>query len=123
MKQKNKITAQLLAAYAEGKVSKAERDAVRQYLAEHPEQMETVMLMMDQDSELGLVKGGKNGDKTTLSDAFGSLVKATSGGVMLNSAAFAPCILPKTIKTSKSPKVVKSGFKHRLDDFLDEIDS
>lgn len=118
-----KITDQLLAAYAEGKVSKAERDAVRQYLAEHPEKMETVMLVMDKDSELGLVKGGKNGDNATLSDSFGSLVKTALGGVMLNSAAFAPCILPNTIKTDKSPKVVKSGFKRRLDDFLDEIDS
>lgn len=46
------ITNQLLAAYAEGNVSNEERNAVRQYLTEHPDQLETVMMMMDEDFEL-----------------------------------------------------------------------
>jgi hypothetical protein len=48
------ITNELLAAYAEGKVSESERDAVRQYLATHPEQLETVMIMMDEDLDIPL---------------------------------------------------------------------
>lgn len=47
------ITNNLLAAYAEGNVSKEEREAVRKYLTEHPEEMESIMIMMDNDYELG----------------------------------------------------------------------
>lgn len=46
------ITIELLAAYAEGNVSASERKAVRQYLMEHPEQLETVMIMMDEDFDI-----------------------------------------------------------------------
>lgn len=47
------ITDNLLAAYAEGNVSEEERMAVREYLAENPDQLETVLLMMDKDYDLG----------------------------------------------------------------------
>ena len=43
-----KITNELLAAYAEGKVSQEEREAVRQYLVEHPEKLRIVAIMMDE---------------------------------------------------------------------------
>lgn len=46
------ITDNLLAAYAEGQVSDAERDAVHQYLADHPEELESVMMMMDEDFDI-----------------------------------------------------------------------
>ena len=45
------ITNELLAAYAEGNVSESERNAVRQYLTAHPDQLETVMIMMDNNLE------------------------------------------------------------------------
>lgn len=48
------ITNELLAAYAEGNVSDSERTAVRQYLAEHPEELESVMIMMDEDFDIQL---------------------------------------------------------------------
>lgn len=48
------ITNQLLAAYAEGNVTEAERSAVRQYLTEHPEELESVMIMMDRDYDIQL---------------------------------------------------------------------
>ena len=48
------ITNQLLAAYAEGNVTEAERNAVRQYLTEHPEELESVMIMMDRDYDIQL---------------------------------------------------------------------
>ena len=48
------ITNELLAAYAEGNVSESERNAVRQYLTAHPDQLETVMIMMDEDFDIQL---------------------------------------------------------------------
>jgi len=46
------ITDNLLAAYAEGKVTDTERMAVRQYLTDHPEQLESMMIMMDEDFDI-----------------------------------------------------------------------
>lgn len=48
------ITSELLAAYAEGNVSESERHAVRQYLTENPDQLESVMIMMDEDFDIQL---------------------------------------------------------------------
>lgn len=52
--QHMEITNELLAAYASGNVSDSERIAVRQYLAEHPEELESVMIMMDEDLDIQL---------------------------------------------------------------------
>lgn len=48
------ITNELLAAYAEGNISETERKAVRKYLADHPGQLESVMMMMDEDYDIQL---------------------------------------------------------------------
>lgn len=48
------ITNDLLAAYAQGNVSDLEREAVRQYLRDNPEQLEAVMIMMDKDYDIQL---------------------------------------------------------------------
>ena len=47
-----KISNELLAAYAENNVSKEERNQVRQYLKENPSELESVMMMMDEDYEM-----------------------------------------------------------------------
>lgn len=60
------ITNDLLAAYAEGNVSDSERTAVRQYLAEHPEELESVMIMMDEDFDIQL----EDKDRTAPSRSF-----------------------------------------------------
>lgn len=52
--QHMKITNELLAAYASGNVSDIERNAVRQYLMDHPEDLETVMMLMDDDFDVQL---------------------------------------------------------------------
>lgn len=44
-----KITHEILALYAEGKASPQQQDAVRHYLMSHPEEMENILLMMDDD--------------------------------------------------------------------------
>ena len=41
------ITSEMLAAYAEGKVSGVERDAIRKYLAENPLELKSVVMMME----------------------------------------------------------------------------
>lgn len=48
---KTMITNELLAAYAEGNVTSEEREAVRQYLVEHPEQMECLLYAIEDDVE------------------------------------------------------------------------
>ena len=48
------ISNNLLAAYAEGNVSESERETVRQYLTHHPDLLETVMIMMDDDFDIQL---------------------------------------------------------------------
>ena len=48
------ITNELLAAYAEGNVSDEERLAVRQYLAENPQEWDSMLMMMDEDYDITL---------------------------------------------------------------------
>lgn len=48
------ITKELLAAYAKGNVSESERNVVRQYLTDNPKDLETVMMMMDEDYDIQL---------------------------------------------------------------------
>lgn len=52
MADKINISDELLAAYAEGNVSHDERIAVRQYLMANPDELESVMMMMDEDYDL-----------------------------------------------------------------------
>lgn len=54
MAEKINISDNILAAYAEGNVSYDERIAVRQYLMENPNELESVMMMMDEDYDLAL---------------------------------------------------------------------
>ena len=58
------ITNELLAAYAEGNVSEAERNAVRKYLTEHPDQLETVAIMMDKDFDIQLENHSRPSSKS-----------------------------------------------------------
>lgn len=48
------ITNELLAAYAAGNVSESERQAVRQYLTEHPDQLDSITILMDEDFDIQL---------------------------------------------------------------------
>jgi hypothetical protein len=111
------ITNELLAAYAEGNVSDSERNAVRQYLADNPDQLETVMMMMDEDYDLDLEDETEVGDIAPTSD------EGTFSDICYSAAAFAPRIVPmKNVIESPSFEDIGS-FDQRLDDLLDEIDS
>lgn len=49
---KTMVTNELLAAYAEGNVTPEEREAVRQYLVEHPEQVECLLYAIEDGVEV-----------------------------------------------------------------------
>lgn len=51
------ISNELLAAYAAGNVTNDERDAVRQYLVDNPQEWETIVMMMDDDYDIVLDNG------------------------------------------------------------------
>lgn len=109
------ITNQLLAAYAEGNVSNEERNAVRQYLTEHPDQLETVMMMMDEDYELEV------DDEDDVGDRAQSNMKDSFSDICYSAAAFAPRVMPMKSIIKGPPKLEKSNFRKRLDDLLDDI--
>lgn len=109
------ITNQLLAAYAEGNVSKEERSAVRQYLTEHPDQLETVMMMMDEEYELEV------DDEDDVGNLAQSNTKDSFSNICYSAAAFAPRVMSMKSIIKSPPKIEKSNFKKRLDDLLDDI--
>lgn len=109
------ISNELLAAYAAGNVTNEERNAVRQYLAENPRDLETVM-MMDEDYELDVddaeendfLVGGQHGV-----DSFHDIA--------LSAAAFAPqmsCLNHNSVSRTTSDR---NSFNQLLDELLDDI--
>lgn len=75
------ITSELLAAYAAGNVSPAERLAVRQYLKEHPDRLQTVLIGMDDDYEIrpGQAASGFGGEKAVEGGVSASVAARFSG--------------------------------------------
>lgn len=69
------ITNELLAAYAEGNVSDSERNEVRQYLIDHPDELETVMMMMDKDLDIQSEGAGRLGVIRSFSSELDSLLE------------------------------------------------
>lgn len=109
------ISNELLAAYAEGNVSNDERNAVRQYLAENPQELESVMMMMDEDYDLEL-------DNASRSDCYvgGGLGEDTFHDIALSSAAFAPqtsCISHNI----DSNTTKRSSFDEQLNELLNDV--
>ena len=59
MEDKANISDELLASYAEGNASQDERMVMRQYLMDNPDELESVVMMMDEDYGLD-IDGGPN---------------------------------------------------------------
>lgn len=112
------ITNELLAAYAEGNVSDQERKAVRQYLAENPNEMETVLMMMDDDYGLELDDEvlDETAEEISLSD------KDSFSDICYSAAAFAPKEIPISRADRGVEKVRKRSFQENLGDLLKELD-
>ena len=109
------ITNELLAAYAEGNVTPEERKQVRQYLTEHPSQLESVMLMMDGDDDVEM-KSNRRGI------SFMGLRPPKMRDVSLTSAAFIPSASHTLHEMIDSLEPMNSmTFDERLDDLLDEL--
>lgn len=110
------ISNELLAAYATGNVTNEERNAVRQYLAENPRDLETVMMMMDDDYEVELdgtdenefLVGGQHG-----LDYFHDIA--------LSAAAFAPQMSCPNHNSISRTTGGRNSFNQQLDELLDDI--
>lgn len=110
------ISSEMLAAYAEGKVSGAERDAIRKYLADNPSELQTVAIMMDEDYDLDVDEG--------VNKSFDYSCGAEDGSdfnIALSAAAFAPFgkgICKPQIKNNRKHR---KSFDSCINDLLDEI--
>lgn len=110
------ITNELLAAYAEGNVSESERKAVRLYLTEHPNQLETVMMMMDEDYDLSF------DDETAIEDVASASSEGSFSDICYSAAAFAPRVVPMKNSIESPKPIEKNCFDDRLGELLDELD-
>lgn len=110
------ISIELLAAYAEGKVSESERNAVRQYLTENPDQLETVMMMMDEDYDLD-IEDDVDDENVLLSKG-----EESFSDICYSAAAFAPRIAPIQQIVENPEHEDNKSFKKCLEDLLDELD-
>lgn len=111
------ITNELLAAYAEGNVSESERNAVRQYLTDNPDELETLMIMMDEDYELEIE------NETEGSEEIAAPNDDLFSDICYSAAAFAPRRkLKKKTDTSRSHQKQRIGFNQLIDELLDELD-
>lgn len=117
------ITSELLAAYAEGNVSKEEREAVRQYLAENPAELESVMMMMDDFYDLTLDDDIESvNEETESGNVIQMVAKKSDSDIMYSAAAFAPRMAPMQ-RIIETPGHADNGsFAKRLDDFMSEIE-
>lgn len=106
------ITNELLAAYAEGNVSDEERDVVRHYLTENPEELESVMMMMDEDYDLDIQKDMVNELDILPDNSFSD--------ISYSSAAFSPQISNSHIRYSNDED--RPSFEQQMDELLNELD-
>lgn len=116
MDTKMNISSEMLAAYAEGKVFGAERDAIRKYLADNPSELQTVAIMMDEDYDLDVDDSAREPF-----DYAGETDDSSDFSIALSAAAFAPQSksMSKPI-VNKSPKQ-RMSFDSCLNDLLDDI--
>ena len=122
-----KISNELLAAYAEGNVSIEERNQVRQYLSENPAELESVMMMMDEDYELDPYA---DEDYSSQSFNIGSMAHVDEDSfsdIALSAAAFAPaCSMENNVMLNSSNietpgHADKPSFSSQLGSLLNEL--
>lgn len=122
-----KISNELLAAYAEGNVSIEERNQVRQYLSENPAELESVMMMMDEDYELDPYADEDYSSKNFNIGSMAHVDEESFSDIALSAAAFAPACSMENNAMRKSSYIETPGradypsFSSQLGDLLDEI--
>ena len=122
-----KISNELLAAYAEGNVSIEERNQVRQYLSENPAELESVMMMMDEDYELDPYADEDYSSQCFNIGSVAHVDEDSFSDIALSAAAFAPACSMENNVMLKSSNIETPGradypsFSSQLGDLLDEI--
>lgn len=122
-----KISNELLAAYAEGNVSNEERKQVRQYLSENPAELESVMMMMDEDYELDPYADEDCSSQNFNIGSMPHVDEDSFSEIALSAAAFAPAcsmennVMLKASNIETPGHADKSSFSSQLGSLLDEI--
>lgn len=105
------ITDEIIARYIEGTATPEEVTCVRKYLVQHPEEKESLLLLMD-DHQDYLGEWEENEFENKKSSGFSD--------VMMSAAAFAP---PNNKGKTHTQSPQRSGsFISRLSSMLDELD-
>ncbi|MBQ2980141.1 MAG: hypothetical protein IJE18_08560 [Bacteroidaceae bacterium] len=107
---------ELIACYVEGKVTPEERNFVRKYLCEHPEEYECILSLIDNDTEDYL------GQQLPISADCISMNETSFSDIAYSAAAFAPEQNNLSIHKPKSNLPDVNGIYDRLRRLSDELD-
>ena len=111
------INDELIACYVEGTLIAEERDFVRRYLCEHPEEYERVLCLMDNDTADYL------GEHLEISENCIPMNQTSFSDIAYSAAAFAPEQNLFFIPKSKSKLSKIDGVYDRLRKMSDELDA
>lgn len=111
-----KISDELIACYVEGTIKAEERNFVRKYLCEHPEEYERVLCLMDNDTVDYL------GEHLEIFDESIQSNETSFSNIAYSAAAFAPGQNNLFIPQYKSKSSRTSGLYDRLSRMNKELD-
>lgn len=110
------ISDELIACYVEGTVTAEERNFVRKYLCNHPEEYERVLCLIDNDVVDYL------GKQSEISDNCISMNETSFTNIAYSAAAFAPEQNNLFIPKQKSKLSKTNGLYDRLSKMSNELD-
>lgn len=96
------ITNDILAAYVEGNVSDSDREEIRQYLADNPEQLETVMIMMDEDYDIQLEGSHRFNNADSFNSELDNLLDDVSKVPTISLSPISKSVLPMMSMAAKN---------------------
>lgn len=105
-----KITTEIIAQYVEGTLTDEQQQEVQKYLASHPQAMEAVLCMMDEDYDL-------IPQANVLDTAVGCPV--VMNNLSKTSAAFAMPVNPRQANSSRSCR--KHNFCVNMDELIESL--
>ena len=120
------ITDELIAAYADGMATPEEKEAVRKYLVEHPEERERVVMLMDDFPTNMEDRDGDKEERVFDTQVFNMAPSEIPSPVsLIKMAANATFRVAKKVKRtlSDAPLRKKSTFEDRLSDLLEEVEN
>ena len=111
-----KINDELIACYVEGTVTDGERNFVRKYLSEHPQEYERVLCLMDNDTVDYL------GEHLPVSDNCIPMNEMSFSDIAYSAAAFAPDQNKMFVPKSKFPASSSLDLYARLRKMNNELE-